>query len=328
MVLNFASLLISGYVFAAHILLGVGTLVWMKRQGKRTGPMMRRFAGVLIAAGLLVFQLYSVVLPQAYGVMKTTWTLRSSGFLLFSLDFVIELLRGVSAGFGPIFMVAAFPALLIGGAGIVGLFRRHWLLTLALILPGLLNALFLVANGLAIAPRFLILALPLVLLASLRGLEMAGRLACRLFGGNRSAFAAWFLSLTVALMCAGSLLSLTSYYAAPKQDYRSTIRYLQRETGPEDLIIVLDLAELGFRYYGPRTGFTAWKDYYTADSLQALDELLSARPGKRTLLATTLFYLLEIDHPEMADRIRISWTPLRDFPGTLGGGTIRIWVNR
>jgi mannosyltransferase len=328
MVLNFASLLISGYVFAAHILLGVGTLVWMKRQGKRTQPMMRRLAGVFFAAGLLVFQLYSVVLPQAYGVMHTIWTQKSSGFQLFSLDFVRELARGMSAGFGPIFMVAALPALLIGGAGLFGLFRRNWMLTLGLILPWILNVLFLLANRLTIAPRFLILALPLALLASLRGLEMAGGLAARWFGSNRAGFAAWFLNLTVAVMCAGSLLSLTSYYAAPKQDFRSAIRYLQRETGPEDLIIVLDLAESGFRYYGPRTGFMAWKDYYAADSLQALDALLSAHPGKRILLATTLFYLLEIDHPEMADRIRKSWTPLRDFPGTLGGGSIRIWVSR
>ena len=328
MVLNFASLLISGYVFAAHLLIGAGALRLMKKRGRPVRPLMIRLAGIWGLAALLGLQLYALILPQAFRVMKASWTQESSGFALFSGEFFRELMRGLSAGWGPGFIAAAAPLAVIFLVGLAFLVRSNWILASALVLPGALHALFLIANGLRFAPRLFILGLPLAFFAVLSALETVCAWAARRSGRPESGFASGSFNLAVALMAAGLLWSLGPYYSAPKQDFRGAIRYLQAVAGPGDVVVAVDLAARGFRYYGKRGGLIEGKDYYAAESGAALEEILSAHPGSRVFLATTLFYVLEIEHPEIAARIRTEWQPVRDFRGTLGGGSIRIWVNR
>jgi mannosyltransferase len=326
--LNFASLLISSYVFAAQIFLAVGALVWMKRQGRRVQPMLHRLVIVLGASAVLAFQLYAAVVPQSLAVMQRDWTKREAGYSLFSLSLSSEIMRSLSAGLGPLFVIAAIPALLIGAAGLVYLFHRNWLLTLALTLPCVLQLLFLLVNGLSLAPRIFILLLAPALLAIICGLEAAGRMTGRILGTDKQSIARYFLYSGTVLVGAASLVSLKTYYAAPKQDYRGAIRYLKVEAGSRRPVTVVGLAKYGFRYYGSRNGFTEREDYRVAESVEEVDELCSTRPGNPCLLVTTLFYLLEIDSPDLAERILSGWQPQREFPGAIGGGEVCIWVSR
>ncbi len=328
MLLNFASLLTSFFVFASHILVGAATLFALRRRGVSPTPLSKRLGVVFAATAFLGFQLYAMVLPQVYVVMQTVYTDPAAGYSAFSGEFIKEMVRGVTAGFGTGLILGAIPFLVIAGVGFVEVFRHQWTLALALVAPLVLTAAWLIVNRLIVSPRFFLLALPPAVICVVQGVYSFASLIQRFLGKREVSFQARLTAVAVLILSIISLASLKYYYTVPKQAYRASIQYLKEERKPGDIIIVIHLAETGYRYYGRSLGLVDGKDYFFVRSMESLDSVLSSHPGKSSFLVTTFPRALRISHPDLNERIAKGWISVRTFPATVGDGEISIWKNR
>ncbi len=127
----------------------------------------------------------------------------------------------------------------------------------------------------------------------------------------------------VLLLSAVSVASLHAYYSVPKQPYRASIEYLESRRASGDVVIVIDIAEIGYRFYAERFGLS--KELVYVSSLEALDSVLTSRGDGRSFVATTFQRSLRLRHPRLFERIREEWKPARTFPATIGDGAITIW---
>ncbi len=324
MAMNFASVLISGFVFLSHLLVAAAALWEVARRGGSPVPLLRRLAGVFMITGSLGFLLYAAVLPQVYVYTRVVYADPSTGFSPFSREFVAEIARGLSAGFGPGLLLGAIPFLAIGGIGYAVLLRRNWALILALTFPGVIQAALLAIRGLAFSPRFFILALPLAILVAVEGVVVVAEFAARLLRRD-SRFAvrtAFILTMGVAV---SSMAALPRYYAIPKQAYRSSIEYVEAARQGDDLVIVIHVAESGYRYYGERYHLREGQDYFYVRSVATLDDVLARNPGRRAWLVTTFPRALRLSLPDLEARIRRDWAVAREFPATIGDGALTVW---
>ena len=133
------------------------------------------------------------------------------------------------------------------------------------------------------------------------------------------------------LSCA-NVVSKTStngyYYSTPKQAYRASIEYVESERTRGEPVIVVDLAEQGYRYYGDLMGTRQDHDYYFVQSVEELDEVLSTSSSEESYVVTTLPRFLRLRKPELDARINQDWQVIRSFPGTIGDGQISVWASR
>jgi hypothetical protein len=311
-------------VLAAHVAVGGLALVMIKRQSATPIPLFKRLVMVFAVVGFLGFQLYAAVLPQMYVYMQAVYADPSAGFAPFSLEFIAEIARGLSAGFGTGLLFGAIPFLLIAGVGYLVLLKRNWAVIVALTAPGALQALALISRNLVFSPRFFILALPLAILVAVEGLDIVAAYAARLL--KRSpAVSNWVSVGLVALLSLASLASLPRYYALPKQAYRTSLEYLEAARRPDDIVIVIHLAESGYRYYGEQFHIREGQDYFYVRTLAALDQVLSQHPGQRSWLVVTFPRALRLSLPELDARVQRDWRVVQEFPGTVGDGDITIW---
>jgi hypothetical protein len=333
MFLNFATLLTSGYVLAAHMIVGAIALYIIYRRGLPIAPAARRLAVVFGLTSFLAFQLYALILPHAYVRAQAKYTSDGGYFSLFSTDLLTELMRNVSAGIGVGTGPQAFAILLMGGGiaavGLVVLLRRNWALTLALSLPSVLSLIFLIVNGLTFSPRFFLPALPITLMAAVQGVYTIGALVGRQLGERSGALAPRVATAAlVLLVLAVSLASLRYYYTTPKQAYRASIEYIESERTDGEPVIVVDLAEQGYRYYGDLMGTRKEGDYYFVHSVEELDKVLSTSSQEESYVVTTLPRFLRLRKPDLDARIQQDWQVIRSFPGTIGDGQISVWTSR
>lgn len=323
-VLNFASILNAAFVSAGHVLISVIALFVIRSQGGSPAPLFRRLFAVFAISGLLVIQLYSVVIPQALAYVGDTYEVKSTGFEAFSLEFLVEMARGVSAGFGPGVFLGALPFLVIAGVGFFVVFRRNWVLALGLALPGALTATFLLLKGLTFSPRFFLLWLPLAILSAVAGLHETARFAAARFRKSER-FGVALTGLLVVLVSVASASSLPYYYRVPKQNYADPIELIESKRTPEQIVIVVYTAEEGVRYYSQNFGVKENVEYFYVRSLDRLNEVLSEHPLEETYLITTFERALEIDLPDLATEIHRHWQVAHTFSATIGDGEVSVW---
>ena len=324
MVLGFASLAQIAFVFAAQVLIGVIAVILVRRKGGSGLPLARRLALAFGAAGFLSLQLYATPLPEMYAVITHLYVRPATGFALFSMEFLREMVRGVTAGTGGLLPALVF--LMVGLAGIGILFRASWLVTAALGLPPLLTAIFLAAGGLSFSPRFFLVVVPLGILAIMAAAEAP---LGKIFRGSASTDVPHPRRAAAlgALFAIASLVSLRHYYEIPKQPYRATLAYLESARPPASKVVVVYAAETGFRFYIPRVGVRSAQDYEYARTNEAFDSLVAPQRGK-VFLVTTLRRVLRADLPTVADSIERDWRPVQNFNGTIGDGDITVWTRR
>lgn len=323
-VLNFAALLISGFVFAAHIIVGGLAVFGLPSRTGERAQAFRRLFSVFAVTALLGFQLYAAVLPQMYVLMQVVYTEPTSGFSPFSLEFLAEVARGLGAGFGTGLLLGAIPLLCLAGAGYVILVRRHWVLGLALTLPCILQALLLVVQGFTFSPRFFILALPLAILVAVQAIASAAEIAARSFE-RAEAVSWWGRTVAVLLLSAASVAALPPYYQVPKQAYRASLAHVEAMRQPDGIVIEVHYVQAGLGYYRRRVGIAAGNTYFQARTVDALDAILAEHPGRPVWLVTTFPRALRMGVPDLDARIRRDWEVDRRFPGTIGDGDILIW---
>lgn len=326
--LNFASLLNAAFVFASHVLVGAGAVLTLRRRSAPVTPLMRRLLVVFGVSAFLAFQLYATILPQAYVIVGVVYTSQATGYAALSGEFLRELVRGVSAGFGTGLILGVAPFLIVGAAGFLELLRRQWALAAALALPGILTALFLMARGLTFSPRFFLLALPLTVVSAVQGLWSGAQAVARILPRRPTALASGLAWTLVLVAAAVSAASLRGYYSVPKQAYRASIEYLEGQRHPGDIVMVVYLAEKGYRYYGRRFGLKEGQDYFFVRSVEAFETTLSSRDTTRVFLVTTFPRALRLNHPGLYARMARDWAPVRTFRGTVGDGEISVWRHR
>lgn len=325
MVLDFASLLTSGFVFAAHILVGAFALAVVWRGGASPWPLARRLAAVFSVAAALVLTLYITIVPQLYAYTRTVYGDPATGFSPLTAEFWAEIARGLSAGLGPAVAIAAIPISIIGAVGFASLLRRQWALVLALLLPGVLTACLLVAQGLSFSPRFFLLMLLLGILVVVQGIFTAVAAIAVRWAPSQPALAPRVATALVLAASVMSMASLKHYYAVPKQPYRAALEFIaaQREGG--EPVIAIHLMEKGYQFYGARFGLVEGVDWHSVRSLAALDAVLAAHPGRSSLLVTTFPRALRLSHPELFTRVTEGSREMKTFPATIGDGAITVW---
>ena len=306
--LAFASLMTAAFALGAHIIVGALALIAVRRQGLPITPLAQRLVAALATAGFVAFQIYALSVPDVIAIYPTVYNVQGSGYFFFSADFVREMARGITAGFGgPLILV---PILAVGAAGFVIFMKRSWALATSLFLTVFLTIAFLLLRGQSVAPRMLLPAVPLAVLSCMATIEM-------LLVQPRRALAAGIL------ISALSLALLPSYYTAPKQPWRAAIAFLESEHRDRAVIVPYPAAR-GFRYYVTRTGLSDSARYHYVFTPGQYDSALA--DPRQKVLATTLFRVLREADPITADRIEKEWDPARTVRGTLGDGNIVIWT--
>ncbi|MDQ3181681.1 MAG: glycosyltransferase family 39 protein, partial [Acidobacteriota bacterium] len=329
MFFDMASLLNSSFVFAAHILIGVMALIIIKRRGDSPFPLLYRLIAVFGATAFLVFQLYATFIPQAYVYAQTTWSDPASGYSPFSIEFASEMVRGISAGFGTNLVFLAFPfAAVVAAVGFVASFKRNWTLTASLGLPIALTVAYLLLNRLTVAPRFLLVALPFVILVTIQGIDSVAQFTAQKLSQKPNALAAKLMTVVVISGCIVSLVSLKRYYSVPKQPYRTSLEYIETIRQPGEIIIAVHHAENGYRFYAKEFNLEEDKDFFAIRSVKMLDSVLAAHDGRSAYLVTTLRRGLHLTHPDLESRIVQDWEVVQTFPSTVGDAEVSVWRQR
>lgn len=324
---NFAALLHSAFVFAAHALVGAGAGLVRHFRGEHSGPLLRRLCLVFGVTALLGFQLWATMLPQAYATLRSTYATAASGFSFTSAEFFADLLAGLREGFGAAILLLV-PAGLVGSYGFVVLLRRHWILGTALALPLALTAAAVVAGRSTASPRFFLLGLPLAAFVVVLGLGGIARLLVARTIPAKAGLAPRLAGAAIGILAIASLAALPRYYSIPKQPYRMAVAYAQQHQTPGDMIVLVFPVEHGFRYYAAGTGLQEGRDFVAVRSLEALDEVVQANGASHLMMFTTFPRALRLDKPQLHARLQAGWTPVKQFPATIHDGEITVWVPR
>jgi hypothetical protein len=323
-VLGSASLLIMSFVLAGHALLCAALGLSMYLRGQHVGPFARRALSVFGVAGLLSVHVYAAALPEAYVVINAVYLEPSTGYPPFSAEFFAEMGRGINAGFGNPSSALVF--LLVGAVGFATLSSACWPIAVGLTLPAILTATLLGARGLTFSPRFFLLLLPLAMIAAVSALQAAALVAWkrRLLGPGG---VLTVLGVTAALLAVAAGRSLPYYYRTPKQPYRAAIRLAaSRYNGGR--IVVVSNAGGGVQYYVRRmAGVDASRFIYTRNTLE-FDSLTAAVWGGAVQVVTTFSRALQIELPEIGERLRQEWRPDTTFAATIGDGEITVWSRK
>ena len=320
-VLGFASLITTGFVFAAQIVVGVIEILRRRRRQIPAGPLVKRLVIVYAIAGFLAFQLYATSMPEAYVTITGLYSVHGTTYAAFSADFVRDALRGLSAGF--LGAAAALVFLVIGAVGFATLVAVAWPVAATLGLTVALAGGLLAAKGLTFSPRFFLIGLPLAFLSVISLAQAMVSLARRkrviANGTGRLVIAGVALCIAAVFVA-----SLPRYYRTPKQPYRAAIAYLEKSLEPGDAVAVIYVAETGFRYYVPRGEVRDTAAYRYVRTTAGLDSLFDHSNGRRVFLATTLSGITHQYIPDLAKRIESCCTEIHVLPGTLGDGDITI----
>jgi hypothetical protein len=327
MLFDFASLLHGGFVFAGHIVVGAAAAFQLRRSGRSPRPLLKRLAVVFGITGFLGFQLYVTMMAQAYDVLSRTYASPASGMSVTSRAFISDFVRGVTEGFGPGLWLGVIPVMAIAGWGFIVLVRRKWSLAAGLVMPLVLLAGLVALRSLAASPRFFLLALPLADLAAVLGVFAVVEGAQRAWHRPRSpAVATGIAGGVIVLVALASVTSLPPYYRTPKQAYRAALDYMRAENRPGEIIVLIENAEQGFRFYAARARLTEGRDFVALRTLRALEDVSAT--GRTPVIVTTLERSLILEQPDLYNRIREGWSLVKRFPATIHDGEISIWRAR
>jgi hypothetical protein len=130
--------------------------------------------------------------------------------------------------------------------------------------------------------------------------------------GRRTALAGTALVVLLGLGMARSL----QWVYRPKQDFAGARDFVRGAEVPGDTVVVAGVAKLAYQmYYEPR-----WA------SVESLAELQAAQAGaRRTWLLFTLPIEMQNTHPDIMAVAERQFTLVRQFDGSLNGGTIYVY---
>ena len=296
------------FVVIGHFIIYV---IGLKAQGRAAVP--KRWVGFFVGfclAGLFTVLLYAPILSQLLSYDPGTES--HAAVWKSPLWTLSEFIRGMEIGFAG--GIGAMVVLLMFGAGLLSYARTNRVLIGLMVIPALICAAVVTGVGHHFWPRYFIFTMGFAALIFVRGAMQSADLLRHLFKLERIR-PSW---LGTTLLCTGIILasaaSVPSVYG-PKQDYSAALLFVEANQEPGDVVVTAGLA------YFP------YQKLYRKDweSVETLDTLSTARSNaKRTWLLYTLSPQLETVFPEIMDAIRRDFKVIKQFPGTLGGGTIYV----
>jgi 4-amino-4-deoxy-L-arabinose transferase-like glycosyltransferase len=321
------------FAYAAAVAFGAYTLIYMvfvvlghlliygiTLYHRRKENWEYRWAGLFLGfflSGFLTILLHALVIPQFLAAFAHAnvggpiWTQPLWGFL--------EFIRGMQVNFRGSF--AALFALAVFGAGLLHYFRSKPEVVWLLLVPSITCILLKVAMGHHLWPRSLFFVAGFGALIVIRGVMVFGDVLLRIFHKLSSKVSEMFQMKEFsgwvgAVLCAGlvvvSALSVPFAYG-PKQDFLGAMSFVEQRREPGDAVVMVGLAAFPYRHLYK----TDWKEI---ESLAALNEVRSH--VKRTWLVYTIPIQLQDSFPEIDTSIRQEFKVVKQFYGTLNGGTI------
>ena len=290
-----------------------GFFVWERFSSSRSlqGTWTPLLAGFLMSV-LMTLALYAPVLTQILGPgmseethvaiwRSPLWTLREA---------VARLQIGTGLG----------AAVLLGGlvllAGFASLVRQRPALIALFLGPVITGVGLTVAMHHALWPRFFFFAAGFAMLVLVRGLFTSCEVATRWMGKRAPSAAVLATALTI-LIIGASAAGLPRVYG-PKQDYLGARDFVMRSAASHDQVATAGLATFVYRdYYAPE-----WSVVNSADDLRSLH--------KRGAVWFVFTMPLHFDakYPDVVAELREHFEPVKEFPGTLGGGEILVYRSK
>jgi uncharacterized membrane protein len=297
--LNYAFVVTSQFLAAALDILG--TRAWSRLPS-------------LAGCGLLIVAFttlgYAAILPSMIGYF-------TQGGAQMGWQDPLAFARVFASGMTGALPTAALPALGAGAilalTGWVSYLRRQRFIALMLVLPASINVLALTLLDFGAYPRSFLYILPFGILIMVRGaFILGGWTAQRL----RLAAGADYGLPTLLLVAAVAMLPYN--YRHPKQDYSGALAYARALAGPEDVIAAVGMLAGGYRrYYAPDLAFPE-----TAAELDAL-----RRQGRHVLVLYSFTRDMRRFLPDVLDYLESNYQFQHKFPGTLGDGTIYLFIS-
>lgn len=300
----------AAFITAAHGLVWLGLL-----RGYRPEPAparVARYGPGLGFLGVIAFTLllYAPVLPQFLETLLAPTHGGAAGEWKSALWFLRESWRVLTLGIpGGSFVLLA--AIGVFGLGLWSYARQSLILPMLMVLPGILTAGAVLILEHNFWPRFFFFGFGFGILIAVRGvLELATLLI------PRQAPAAATAALTLA--AAASAITISAAWN-PKQDFGGALEYVQRTRASGDAVVAVDMSGFVYsRYLQP-----SWRWVRSANELSSVEN----RRGRTWVLYTFPTKLSAAD-PEIWRRLQQSYRPAAEFPGTVGGGTVYVVVNR
>jgi hypothetical protein len=211
--------------------------------------------------------------------------------------------------------------LVTGGAvilcGVLSYGRENARVAGLLTLPAVICGMAIVTMGLNLWPRFFFFALGFLLLLTVRGLMVIGRVAAAIVPAwqTRPFMARAAGAALCLVVVAASLAMAPRLYALPKQDFAGARDFVTSQRGSRDHVVAVGLAGTAYKkYFAPE-----WDVVENGPDLQAF-----RRGGGVVWLVFTLPVQLQAWHPDIWQIIESECGDGAVFPGTLGGGDVTV----
>ena len=269
--------------------------------------------------GLFTFQIYALVLPQVVNSFQVRIVAPRVEVWTNPIWAIVQVLHGLQVGFSTV--LGGFVALLIFGVGLVSYARSNRIVVALFVLPVVSGVITLLLLHRHFYPRFFFPMIGIGILVLMRGTTVTARffVASLSRDSSRKNLAEMLGTVLACIIIIVTLFSLSNNYHHPKQDFWGALTYIKEHQKDSDLVITVGLASYPYeRYYG-----TQWK---TIETLEELNEI-RFRNSPIWLLYTFPDHL-ESFYPEIMDSIRQEFIVVKEFPGTVGGGTIYVCRNR
>jgi hypothetical protein len=224
-----------------------------------------------------------------------------------------EFVKGLEMSFTGVTLATA-AIILFGIVFVTGIFyfkHKDPIIILLLFLPMVIGLTIVIISGYPIYPRFFFYSFGFIVLIVIQGTMELGNMVTRRLN-IKSAKSIQIGTVLCVFMILFSAVSIPSAYA-PKQDYLGALAYVKESSKPGDAIVTVGLTRFPY------------KKFYKVDwkAVKSLEELNSIRSQvKRTWLLYTLPLSLKSKHPRIMASIKRDFKIIKQFPGTLNGGTI------
>jgi hypothetical protein len=299
------------FIVSGHLLIALACS-W-RRRADASRPDWAGLIGGFVLVGLFSFQLHALVLPQVLSGMLFQGAQGTVGSWKNPIWSALEILRSVKLGFGSI---PALGALLLFGIGSISLARTRPVVLWLLFVPTAITAVVMLGMGYTLFPRFFFFDLGFGAVIVIRGAMRCGEIAVeRLRPGSHFATVAGTV-LCIGL-CVASAATLPVAYL-PKQDFAGALAFVEESRQAGDAVVTVGVATMPYeRYYRP-----GWLHAATAEELEGI------RSGSnRTWLVYTLPVHLREASPRIMENIERNFEVVREFYGTLGGGTVVVCLS-
>lgn len=276
------------------------------------------------AFGLLIaLQLYAIMIPQMVQEFASR-SVQVSGPNKVAewtnpVWTALEVVK--SLGLSPSAIIALSFGGILSAVGFLDFLRRIPVIALLLVLNIPITLLVLLLIKFHIWPRYFFVNIGFFALILVNGAFVIGTFLDRHYG-----FTARFrtddrrIGVAITLIViAASLFALPKNYRTPKQDFSGARDFVEAARNPQDQVLTAGITTYPYaKLYAPSWG-----------SITTVSELISEQKnGARTWIVFSFPTYMKGVYPELLEYIEKNFDLEKEFPGSLGDGTIYVWKSR